>query len=78
MTIRNLRESGAIFPSDLVAELLSESQIPARLAFPAQGGAHREVIGRRGNVVHAEDVRARVHAVGERGKRAGQALARRA
>ena len=47
------------------------------LALAAQGGADGEEVGRRRDVVDAQDVRAGVDAVGERRQRAGAALARR-
>ena len=43
----------------------------------AQRRPHREEVARRGDVVHAQHVRAVVEAVRDRGERAAQALARR-
>ena len=41
-----------------MAQFLGEREIPARLARAAERGAHGEEVGGRGDVVHAEDVRA--------------------
>ncbi len=62
----------------VVADFLAQSQIPARLELAGERGAHGQEVGGGGHVVHAEDVRAALDAVGERGERARQALARRA
>ena len=61
----------------LVAQFLGQRQIPARLELARERRAHRQEVGGGGDVVDAEDVRARVDPVGERGERARQALARR-
>ena len=74
---RRLAPSSAVARAAVVADFLGEREIPAGLGSPRERRADREEVGRGGDVVHAEDVRAVLDAVGERGERAGEALARR-
>src|ERR1700730_1654776 len=66
----------ALSAEPVVAQFLDERQIPARLKLAGERSAHGEEVGGRRDVVDAEDVRARLHAVGKRGQRARETLAR--
>ena len=69
---------GPCFLHSLASQVVGEQQVGGHLHVTAQRRPHRQEVARRGDVVHAQHVRAVVEPVRDRGERPAQPLARAA